>query len=105
MSKTNFLNSLTQLGKKIIPSGSHLWLYGSRARGDAREDSDWDLLVLLDKDKRAWDDFDKYAYPFIELGLNANTIVNPFIYTTTEWRNNQYSPFHYNVEEDKVVLV
>jgi len=24
-----------------------VWLFGSRARGDAREDSDWDLLVVL----------------------------------------------------------
>jgi len=25
-------------------------LFGSQARGDARPDSDWDLLVLLDKE-------------------------------------------------------
>lgn len=25
-------------------------LYGSRARGDYREDSDWDILVLTDKE-------------------------------------------------------
>ncbi len=25
-------------------------LFGSRARGDFREDSDWDLLVVIDKD-------------------------------------------------------
>jgi predicted nucleotidyltransferase len=24
-----------------------LWLFGSRARGDAREDSDWDVLAVL----------------------------------------------------------
>jgi predicted nucleotidyltransferase len=25
-----------------------VWLFGSRARGDAREDSDWDLLAVVD---------------------------------------------------------
>lgn len=25
-----------------------IWLFGSRARGDARTDSDWDLLVVVD---------------------------------------------------------
>lgn len=26
----------------------HIWLVGSRARGDARTGSDWDLLIFLD---------------------------------------------------------
>jgi uncharacterized protein len=27
-----------------------VWLFGSRARGDARPDSDWDLLVVVPDD-------------------------------------------------------
>src|SRR2546423_2062465 len=27
-------------------------LFGSRARGDAREDSDWDVLIVVDDDTR-----------------------------------------------------
>lgn len=27
-----------------------IWLFGSRARGDADDDSDWDLLVIVDDD-------------------------------------------------------
>ena len=27
-----------------------LWLFGSRARGDHRPDSDWDILAVLDDD-------------------------------------------------------
>jgi len=33
-------------GLKVIK----IILFGSRARGDAKEDSDWDLLVLVNKD-------------------------------------------------------
>ena len=33
--------------KKIV-------LFGSRARGDANEDSDYDLLVIEDSDKPRW---------------------------------------------------
>lgn len=29
---------------------AEVWLYGSRARGTAREDSDWDVLVLTPDD-------------------------------------------------------
>lgn len=27
-----------------------IWLFGSRARGDHRDDSDWDLLAVVDDD-------------------------------------------------------
>lgn len=30
-----------------------IWLFGSRARGDHREDSDWDLLAVLPDDSPA----------------------------------------------------
>lgn len=30
-----------------------IWLFGSRARGDARRDSDWDLLAVLADDAPA----------------------------------------------------
>ena len=31
--------------KSAIPSGSKAILLGSRARGDAHQDSDWDILM------------------------------------------------------------
>lgn len=34
-----------------------IWLYGSRARGTAREDSDWDIFVVL-RDDAPEDDLD-----------------------------------------------
>ncbi|MDF1663022.1 MAG: nucleotidyltransferase domain-containing protein [Planctomycetota bacterium] len=34
-------------------SPSQLWLFGSRARGTNRDDSDWDLLVVLPNDREA----------------------------------------------------
>ena len=55
------------LKRQILPNEKVI-LFGSQARGDARPDSDWDLLVLLNKEKRSFmEDYDKYAYPFDEL--------------------------------------
>ncbi|MFN7397915.1 MAG: nucleotidyltransferase domain-containing protein [Sandaracinobacter sp.] len=36
----------TELGRELDAA----YLYGSRARGDARPDSDWDVLVMLHDD-------------------------------------------------------
>lgn len=33
--------------EEVLPLGAHAILFGSRARGDARHDSDWDVLILL----------------------------------------------------------
>ncbi len=36
-----------------------VWLFGSRAKGQAREDSDWDLLVVLPDDTPEEEMFDR----------------------------------------------
>lgn len=33
---------------RAVYDPDQLWLFGSRARGDARENSDWDLLAVVD---------------------------------------------------------
>ncbi len=33
---------------RAVYNPRQLWLFGSRARGDAREDSDWDFLAVVD---------------------------------------------------------
>lgn len=49
MDRTQIIDNIKQVAKAALPPKSTLLLYGSRARGDAHKDSDWDLLILLDK--------------------------------------------------------
>ena len=93
------------MGQQLLPKGSHLWLYGSRARGDARPDSDWDLLVLVDQEKQQLQDFDQYAYPFIEMGWQTGEEINPMLYTRQEWEKRNFTPFYHNVIADKIELL
>lgn len=60
------ISHIRQVAEKVLPKSSTLYLYGSRARGNFHEDSDWDLLVLLNKEQRDKDDWDNYAWPFTE---------------------------------------
>ena len=106
MARTNnIIEQIKHLGKAIIPQGGSLLLYGSRARGDHRPDSDWDLLVLVDKEEQQLQDFDIYAYPFVEMGWQIGEEINPMLYTRKEWEERHFTPFYHNVETDKVVLV
>ena len=42
--------------RDIMPLDARIFLFGSRARGDARPDSDWDILIILNKNKRTVQD-------------------------------------------------
>lgn len=105
MNKSSIIQRIQTMGQQILPAGSNLWLYGSRARGDFRADSDWDLLVLVDKEKQVLQDFDQFAYPFIEMGWQIGQEINPMLYTRQEWEKRHFTPFYHNVERDKVVLI
>lgn len=71
---------------QIVAPSAKAMLFGSRARNDAREDSDWDILILIEKDKIRNEDFDSIAYPLIELGWNIGEMINPVLYTFSDWK-------------------
>ena len=92
------------LKRQILPNEKMI-LFGSQARGDEREDSDWDLLVLLNKEKRNYiEDYGKYSYPFAELGLKYNSMINAKVYTKKDWESRP-SIFRYNVEQDGIEII
>lgn len=104
MEKSKVIDSIRQVAAQVLPKGSSLYLYGSRARGDSRDNSDRDLLILLDKSQLEADDYD-VTYPFRELGWEINEDISPHIYTKKQWNNWTFLPFHKNVERDKEILV
>lgn len=46
MSHDQIVQRVTEKAKQVFPNLARLLLFGSRARGDARSDSDYDLLVV-----------------------------------------------------------
>ena len=62
------LESIRQSLAQHLPSGGRAVLFGSQARGDARPDSDWDILIVLDKEKLETADYDTVSYPLTTLG-------------------------------------
>ena len=104
MGKGQILEKIKQLASVVLPKGSSLWLYGSHARGDFHDDSDWDLLILLDKSKITSQDYD-LTYSFRELGWNLGAEITPHIYSKSQWSKWTFLPFYKNVEQDKIILV
>lgn len=71
------LKSIQKKAESIMPKDAKVILFGSRARRDAKADSDWDILVLLNKDKIDEQDHDNYTYPLWELGWQINQMIHP----------------------------
>ncbi|MDR2886950.1 MAG: nucleotidyltransferase domain-containing protein [Bacteroidales bacterium] len=59
-------------------------LFGSQTRGDNHPDSDWDLLLVLDKPEKEKSDEDK-AYEFVLMGWKYGTYLSIKLYTGNDW--------------------
>ena len=101
----NILPALRQLASKVIPIGGVALLYGSRARGTAHNRSDWDILLILNKDILSQSDYDAVSYPFVLLGCDLGEEINPILYTQKEWQSYKATPFYENVQHDAVNLL
>jgi UTP:GlnB (protein PII) uridylyltransferase len=104
MDQNDVISRIKRVAIDTLPPRSSLLLYGSRARGDAHEGSDWDLLILLDKPKRDSKDWENYAWPFTEMGWDVNENISARTFTKNDWFNGPHTMFFFNVEEDKEIL-
>lgn len=100
----NTLNAIRQCLAHHLPKNGRALLYGSQARGTAHPDSDWDILVILDKERLAPSDYDEVTFPLTMLGWEIGQQINPILYSSKEWEQNAHMPFRKNVEQDAVLL-
>lgn len=103
---TQILNEIKIMTRKLSQKcpGLAVYLYGSRARGDYSADSDWDLLILKDDSASSYDDFEKFAFPFAEIGWHYGEQITPLLYTRSEWESQRDTAFYHNVKSDAMLL-
>ena len=104
MQSEKIIQAIRHKVKEILPDDSTAILYGSQARGDAHDGSDWDVLILLSKDRVQLDDYDVYSYPLREMGWELGEDINPILYTKKNWEKESYTPFYKNVTKEGIVL-
>lgn len=80
-------------------------LYGSEARGDARPDSDIDVLILLEGDKLSWHDREAVANPLYDIEWATGVPISPMIILRKDWEHRPFkTPFYVNVMNEGIRL-
>jgi predicted nucleotidyltransferase len=81
------------------------YLFGSRARGDFRPDSDWDILILVDDPKFTNELDDKFRDELYDIELESGQNISILIYPKDYWEKELlYSPLYSNVTKEGVLL-
>lgn len=100
------ITSIKDAVKDILPPGARVVLYGSRARGDFRSDSDWDFHILLPGESQlSFKEMEKYVFPIDMVGWSLGEAFSTSVYTYGDWEKRRFHPYYENVEKDKIILL
>jgi predicted nucleotidyltransferase len=86
---------------KSIDASAKVILFGSRARGEAREDSDWDFLILTSKEVTPNLE-DEFRVKLYGLELEYEQVISSVIENEQNWKNYLNSEFYKNIQTDGI---
>lgn len=85
--------------------GNHIMdiiIFGSRARGDYQEDSDYDVIALVDVKTRELRD--KIYEVTGDLGFAHNVTISIFVYEKERFEKDKYEPLFMNVRREGIYV-
>jgi len=99
-----FLCVCRTTARRIQPD-SQVILFGSRARGDASVDSDYDLLILTEAPANPAL-VQRLRDALYDTGLEHGAVPSDFIYSRRVWHSPAWreTPLHANVEREGVLV-
>jgi len=88
-SNKTLLERIKRIVKKYDPRAK-VYLFGSRVEATFRSDSDWDVLILLDKTNVPPELEKNIAYSLYDLEFETGEMISPMIFSNEEW-NTKHS--------------
>ncbi len=104
MRRTELIQRIAETMHRVDPD-AHTILYGSEARGEARPDSDIDLLILLDGDKITLAREQAITEQLYRIELDSGVAISPIVMLKKQWENRPIkTPFYINVTNEGIRL-
>ena len=105
MSKySEILSKIRDVISGIAPK-SEVYLYGSRARGNSKKQSHWDILILLNINSITFDYEKRIIDALYDIEIETGEVISPLIYTKKDWDNKHFfTPLYENINRDGIRL-
>ena len=103
-SEKQILVACRELIRAVDPNAETI-LYGSRARGDAAEDSDYDLLILSNV-PATLENEDRFRGALYDLQLETGAVITVILVNRADWKTPLYKamPLHQNITREGITL-
>ncbi|MCF6176414.1 MAG: nucleotidyltransferase domain-containing protein [Victivallaceae bacterium] len=80
-------------------------LFDSHARGDANKNSDWDILILLNKSPVDRLTEKAYREEIFDVELEIGEPISTFVYSKNNWQTrHSVTPLYKNIEHEGIRL-
>ncbi|MBC8394826.1 MAG: nucleotidyltransferase domain-containing protein [Deltaproteobacteria bacterium] len=104
MKRNELIEQIRHAVHEVEPK-AEIILYGSRSRGDALSESDWDFLILVDgpiNDERT----DRIRHRLYEIEWESGEVISSIVRDRKEWNSDLYRsmPFHKRVQQEGMRL-
>ena len=100
----NIMLKLIKKQVKSIDPTADIILYGSRARGDERADSDWDILILVES-KVDIETEKIFRHNLYDIELEFGESLSTFVFNKHDWKSNHWMTAYYKNVSDQGIAI
>jgi predicted nucleotidyltransferase len=100
--KDNNIIKLIKTGIMAIDPKAQVIIFGSRARGDAKKDSDWDILILTDYPVTT--EIERsFRNNLFDIEIETGEVFSTFVYQKQIWNTkHRVTPLYRNIKREGV---